>query len=75
MSCCGKTKTAAMTERHRIRVRYGGGRPIIVKGPATGSDYRFSGTERVQLVDPRDAAAIVHNRMFRVEGVIEIPTS
>ena len=75
MSCCGEAKTAAMTDRHRIRVRYGGGRPIIVKGPVSGSNYRFSGIERVQLVDPRDAVAIMRNRMFRVEGVVEIPTS
>ncbi|HVO83160.1 MAG TPA: hypothetical protein VMU60_01925 [Syntrophobacteria bacterium] len=64
-----------MTERHRMRVRYGGGRPVIVRGPVTGSDYRFSGTERVQLVDPRDAAAIMRNRMFRIEGVVELPAS
>jgi len=75
MSCCGETRTAAMTERHRMRVRYGGGRPVIVRGPVTGSDYRFSGTERVQLVDPRDAAAIMRNRMFRIEGVVELPAS
>lgn len=72
MSCCGENRTAPMTERHRLRVRYYGGRPVIIKGPATGSSYRFSGIDRVQLVDPRDAAAIVRNRLFRVEGVVEI---
>ena len=72
MGCCGKTGTARLTERHRMRVRYGGGRPIVVKGPVTGADYRFSGVDRVQLVDPRDAVSIVRDRLFRVEGVEEI---
>lgn len=72
MGCCGKSRTVPMTERHRIRVRYCGGRPVVIKGPATGSSYRFSGIERLQLVDPRDAVAIVRNRLFRVEGVVEI---
>jgi hypothetical protein len=48
-----------MTDRHRLRVRYGGGRPIVVKGPLTGESYRFSGTDRVQLIDPRDIVTIV----------------
>ena len=37
MGCCGESRTAPMTERHRMRVRYGGGRPFVIKGPATGS--------------------------------------
>ena len=55
-----------------MRLRYGGGRPIVIKGPVTGSSYQFSGIERVQLVDPRDAVAIARNRLFRVEGVVEL---
>lgn len=62
-----------MTERHRMRVRYSGGRPVVVKGPVTGLEYRFSGIDRVQLVDPRDAITIVRSPLFRVEGVVEIP--
>ena len=61
-----------MTERHRMRVRYAGGRPLLIKGPATGTSYRFSGLDRVQLVDPRDAVSIVRNRLFRIEGVVEV---
>ena len=64
-----------MTERHRMKVRYGGGRPMIIKGPVTGKTYRFSGMERLQLIDPRDAVSIVRNRLFRIEGVIELPIS
>ena len=73
MSCCGQSPTAPLTERHRVRVRYGGGRPVVVKGPATGASYAFSGASRVQLVDPRDAVTIVRNTMFRAEGVVELP--
>ena len=54
MSCCSEG-TAALNGRHRMRVRYGGGRPVLVKGPVTGHDYHFSGSARLQLVDPRDA--------------------
>jgi hypothetical protein len=75
MNCCGESRTAPMTERHRMCVRYCGGRPVIIKGPATASSYHFSGIDRVQLVDPRDAIAIVRNRLFRVEGVVEISVS
>jgi len=75
MSCCGQSQTTPMTERHRMRVRYGGGRPIMVKGPVTGLSYHFSGTDRVQLIDPRDAVTIVRNHLFRVEGVVEISLS
>ena len=71
MSCCPQG-TAQMTERHRMRVRYSGGRPVLVRGPVTGSDYRFSGVERLQLVDPRDAVAIARNPSFRIEGVVEM---
>ena len=72
MSCCGGTQTAPLNDRHRMRVRYLGGRPVEVRGPATGQSYRFSGRERLQLVDPRDAVAIVRNRAFRVEGLVEL---
>ena len=73
MSCCGQTPTAPLTERHRMRVRYGGGRPIVVKGPVTRAAYRFSGVDRVQLIDPRDAVALTRTPMFRIEGVVELP--
>ena len=72
MSCCGSGPTGRLTERHRVRVRYGGGRPVVVKGPVTGASYAFSGAARVQLLDPRDAVAVVRDPMFRAEGVVEV---
>ena len=55
-----------------MKVRYSGGRPIGVTGPVTGQSYRFSGTDRVQLVDPRDAVVIVRNPLFRIMGIVEV---
>ena len=69
MSCCAKGHPiAVMNERHRMRVRYLGGRPLKVKGQVTGEVYRFSGLERTKLVDPRDAVSIARSKAFRVEG-------
>jgi hypothetical protein len=75
MGCCRQSRTAQITERHRMRVRYGGGRPVVVQGPVTGLSYHFSGIDRLQLVDPRDAVAILRNPLFRAEGLVEIATS
>jgi hypothetical protein len=41
----------------------------------TGAEYKFSGTDREQLVDPRDAVAIAKNSVFRAVGVVEVPIS
>lgn len=73
MSCCGETATAPLNERHRMRVRYLGGRLVAVKGPVTGQAYEFSGLDRVKLVDPRDAIVMVRDRTFRIEGIVELP--
>ncbi|WP_165233111.1 hypothetical protein [Aquisphaera insulae] len=54
-----------------MRLRYEGGPSVAVAGPATGRTYRFSGRERVQLVDPRDAPGMARGGMFRVIGVVE----
>jgi hypothetical protein len=56
-----------------MQVRYLGGRPVVVRGPLTGAEYRFSGSERDQLVDPRDAIMITRDRLFRIEGIMELP--
>jgi hypothetical protein len=58
-----------------MKIRYGGGRSVVVKGPVTGVDYRFSGLERLRLVDPRDAVQILRNPLFRVEAIVELPNS
>ena len=72
MGCCAQSRTAPLNERHRMRVRYNGGRPVVVKGLVTGTSYQFSGIDRVQLVDPRDAVTIVRNPLFRIEGIVEL---
>lgn len=73
MSCCDQNATTAvLTTRHRMRLRYEGGRPLEVTGSVTGSIYRFSGLERDQLVDPRDAMALLRSRVFRMKGIVEV---
>jgi hypothetical protein len=72
MACCGKTRTVPLNERHRMQVRYNGGRPISINGPVTGTKYHFSGIDRVQLVDPRDALTLVRSPLFKIEGIKEI---
>lgn len=73
MSCCGSAVASVpLTPHHRMQVRYGGGRSIDVTGPVTRTVYSFSGKERVQLVDPRDAVAIVRSGLFRMEGIVEV---
>jgi hypothetical protein len=57
-----------------MRLRYVGGRPVLVKCPATGNQYRFSGVEPVRLVDPRDAITLARDPIFRIEGLIELST-
>jgi len=58
-----------------MRVRYLGGRSVVIKGPVTGAEYRFSPRECVQLIDPRDAVGIVRSRLLRIEAVLEITDS
>jgi hypothetical protein len=70
MSCCPRGPRLSLTERHRMRVRYAGGRPVVITGPVTGTAYRFSGLERVQPVDPRDAVAFLRVPLFRFEGIV-----
>lgn len=53
----------------RLRISYAGGRPITIRGVVTGIDYCFSGVQRVQDVDPRDAVAILRSSYFRMEGL------
>jgi hypothetical protein len=39
--------------------------PIRVQGLSTGRSYEFSGSERVQSVDARDASSLLNTRYFR----------
>ena len=45
-------------------LRYLQSAPVWVRGPATGRQYQFSGAEPVQIVDPRDAPALVRTGLF-----------
>jgi hypothetical protein len=58
-----------------FEVEYAGGRTVTVVGAATGRHYRFSGLDRRQRVDPRDAAALLRERVFRLKGVIQAAAS
>jgi hypothetical protein len=66
---------APLGEHHRLKVTYRGGRAVIVTGPATGKQYRFSGIARLQLVHPSDAVALIRNPLFRIEGIAVVPAS
>lgn len=48
-----------------VRLRYLERSPILVRGPETGRQYRFSATEPLQTVDPRDAPALLRSGFFR----------
>ena len=72
MSCRCPQTTVSLTDLHRVRVRYGGGRPVVIRGPVTKHEYHFSGLERLQSVDARDAIAIIRNPLFQVEAVIKL---
>ena len=54
-----------------IRIKYAGGKPVTIRGFATGQDYNFSGTHRFQDVDPMDAIAILRSSYFRAEGAVQ----
>jgi hypothetical protein len=79
VSCCGKTNRAVIRQEDIDRglafeVEYAGGRTITVVGAVTGQRYTFSGLHRLQLVDPRDAGALLRDRVFRLARVIQ-PTA
>lgn len=79
MSCCGqRTTLPAGTVRtvhdgrrpatpgtRTVTVRYLGTEAVIVQGTATGRRYGFSGGSPVQMVDARDAAALLRSGLFR----------
>jgi len=79
MSCCGQRLTIpAGTVRtphdgrrpktpgmRTVAVRYRGTEAVIVQGTATGRRYGFSGGSPMQMVDVRDAAALLRSGLFR----------
>src|SRR5215467_2109251 len=48
-----------------VSLRYVESSPITVEGPATGTQYHFSGARPVQTVDSRDVVALLRTRFFR----------
>lgn len=76
MSCCGGTGRAVIRQEDverglEFEVEYAGGRTLTVVGAATGRRYTFSGVDRLQRVDPRDASALLRQRVFRLRRVIQ----
>jgi hypothetical protein len=47
------------------------GRTVTVVGAVTGRRYTFSGVDRLQRVDPRDASVLLRQRAFRLKRVIQ----
>ena len=54
-----------------FEIEYGGGRTVTVVGAVTGRHYTFSGLNRLQRIDPRDAGALLRERVFRLKRVIQ----
>jgi hypothetical protein len=76
VSCCRETGRAVIRQEDIERglafeIEYAGGRTITVVGTVTGRRYAFSGLNRLQQVDPRDAATLLRERVFRVKRVIQ----
>ena len=76
MSCCSKTGRPVIRQDDIERglafeIEYAGGRTVMVVGAVTGRRYTFSGTSRLQQVDPRDAVALLRERAFRLNRVIQ----
>jgi hypothetical protein len=47
-----------------VTIRYRSGSAILVRGPVTGRQYRFSPERAVQAVDARDVEALLRTRVF-----------
>jgi hypothetical protein len=47
-----------------VALRYTETSPILVKAPASGRQYQFSGSDPIQTVDARDVAALLRTRFF-----------
>jgi hypothetical protein len=55
----------AYTSHASVTLRYLERSPILVRGPATGRYYEFSGADAVKPIEPRDAAALLRTRFFQ----------
>jgi hypothetical protein len=76
VSCCGGAGRAVIRQEDverglEFEVEYAGGRTVTVVGAVTGRSYTFSGVDRLQSVDPRDAGSLLRQRVFRLKRVIQ----
>lgn len=76
MSCCGRSSRASIRQEDidrglTVEVEYAGGRTVAVIGAVTGRRYEFSGVNRRLEVDPRDAGALLRERVFRLRRVVQ----
>ncbi|MBI4528834.1 MAG: hypothetical protein HY695_33985 [Deltaproteobacteria bacterium] len=60
-----QTQGSMVSPYSLVTIRYLEKSPILVRGPATGRQYHFSGARSVQCVDVRDAEALLLTRFFR----------
>ena len=76
MSCCGDAGRAVIRQEDierglEFEIEYAGGRSVTIVGAVTGRLYTFSGSSRLQRIDPRDAGALLRQRVFRLTRVIQ----
>lgn len=80
MSCCGGDSRPVIRQEDiehglEFEIEYAGGRTVTVAGAVTGRAYTFSGVNRFQRVDPRDAGPLLRERVFRLKRVIQPTTN
>lgn len=51
-----------------LGLRYLAQSPVLVRGPSSGKEYRFSAAQPVQRVARSDSAALLRTGHFRLEG-------
>jgi hypothetical protein len=56
---------ASVADGATVAISYLESSPVRVQGLATGRTYEFSATRASQLVDPRDAGALLNTGLFR----------
>ena len=66
-NAAAERRTISSSARHGSRaipLRYVERNAVIVRGPASGTDYRFTAESPVQSVDVRDADALLRSGLF-----------
>ena len=58
-------KSESTPDPNAIKLLYRGQYSVQIRGSVTGRVYQFPKSEPVQLVDARDATALMQTRMFR----------